>query len=144
MKILRVFPRRTSHTPKDDLVFIGDPPLERPDADEVHVSCTFTWDKQKAERLQKAWAQYYPMVKLGGPAYDAPGNGFTPGMYLKHGITTTSRGCNNNCPWCLVPKREGKIRLLPITEGNILQDNNILQCPQSHIDAVWDMLSHQR
>lgn len=144
MKILRVFPKRTSHTPADDMVFIGDPPLDRPPADEVHISCTFTWDKQKAERLQKAWAQYYPVVKLGGPAYDDPGNGFTAGMYVKTGITVTSRGCNNLCPWCLVNPREGSIRELPITIGNIIQDNNILQCSASHIDKVLDMLKTQK
>lgn len=144
MKIIRVFPRRTSHTPNDDMVFIGDPPLDRPAADEVHVSVTFTWDKPKAERLKLAWSQYYPVMKTGGPAYDDPGNGFTPGMYLKKGIVMTSRGCNNNCPPCLVHGREGRIRLLPITEGNIIQDNNLLQCPDYHIEAVFDMLKGQR
>lgn len=143
MKIIRVFPRRTSHTPIDDMAFIGDPPLERPEADEVHVSCTFNWDKPKAERLKLAWGQYYPTVKLSGPAYDDPCSGFTPGMYLKEGITVTSRGCNRDCPWCLVPKREGKIRELPIYPGNKVQDNNLLQCSPDHIDKVFDMLRSQ-
>jgi len=125
------------------MVFIGDPPLERPQADEVHVSCIFTWDKPKAERLKLAWGQYYPIVKLGGPAYEDHGDDFTPGMYLKQGIIMTSRGCNHKCPWCLVHLREGSLRLLPITEGNILQDNNWLQCPMAHIDATIDMLTHQ-
>ena len=142
-RLIRLFPRRTTHTPIDDMVFIGDPPLDRPRADEVHVSCAFTWDKLKVERLKLAWGQYYPVVKLGGPAYDDPGDVFTPGLYLRRGITTTSRGCNNNCPWCLVPLREGSIRPLPIEEGRILQDNNLLQCPSTHIDAVFNMLSHQ-
>jgi hypothetical protein len=118
--------------------------MDRPEADEVHVSCTFTWDKPAAERLQQAWAQYYPVVKLGGPAFDDPGNGFTAGKYVKTGITNTSRGCNNNCPWCLVPPREGKIRELPIIAGNIIQDNNILQCSVPHIDNVLDMLKTQK
>ena len=144
MKILRVFPKRTSHTPTDDMAFVGNPPLERPEADEVHVSCTFTWDKPAAERLKLAWGQYYSVVKLGGPAYDDFSNGFTPGMYLKTGIVTTSRGCNHNCPWCLVPGREGKIRELPITLGHIVQDNNLLQCSPGHINAVFDMLQRQR
>lgn len=143
MRILRVFPRRTSHTPKDNIAFVGDPPLDRPEADEVHVSCTFTWDKPVAERLKLAWGQYYPVVKLGGPAFDDPGDGFTPGMYLREGIITTSRGCNNNCPWCFVPEREGKIRELPVTSGNIIQDNNLLQCSPAHIDRVFDMLQSQ-
>lgn len=156
MKIIRVFPRRTSFTPTDDLAFVGPPPLDHPQADEVHVSCAFTWDKVDhqerqgnriiqivgAETLVKAWGQYYP-VKVGGPAYDDPGDGFAPGKYVKQGVVFTSRGCNNRCPWCLVSKREGRLRLLPIPEGNILQDNNFTQCPRDHQDKVFDMLSGQ-
>lgn len=118
--------------------------MSRPQADEVHISTTFTWDKPVAERLRLAWEQYYPVVKLGGPAYDDPGDGFTPGLYLKHGITTTSRGCNNHCPWCFVPEREGKIRELPVSPGHIVQDNNLLQCSPEHLDRVFDMLKGQR
>ena len=98
MQILRVFPRRTSFTPMDDMAFVGEPPMIRPEADEVHVDCTFIWDKPKAERLVQAWKEYYPIVKLGGCAYDDPCNGFQSGMYIRQGITFTSRGCNNQCP----------------------------------------------
>lgn len=144
-RIIRVFPKRTSHTPNDDMVFVGDPQLERPDADEVHVSCTFTWDKNEAERLKLAWQQYYPIVKVGGPAFDDPcTNDFVPGRYVKKGIIYTSYGCNNRCPWCLVWKREGNIRLLPIYEGYVIQDNNLLQCPHYHIENVFNMLKTQR
>jgi len=142
MKIIRVFPKRTILTPKDDYAFIGDPPLDRPEADQVHISVAFTWDLQAAKRLVLAWSQYYAEVYLGGPAYGEC-NGFSPGVYVRAGVTFTSRGCNNNCPFCLVPEREGKLRTLPISEGNILQDNNILQCPLSHIDSVFDMLTNQ-
>ena len=53
MKIIRVFPRKTSMTPSDPLSFVGDPPLNvfRPDADEVHISCTFMWDIPEASRI---------------------------------------------------------------------------------------------
>ena len=37
MKIARVFPRRTSATPDDDLAFVGDPPPSPPDVDEVRA-----------------------------------------------------------------------------------------------------------
>lgn len=30
MRIIRVFPRRTSMTPRDDYAFVGDPPLMLP------------------------------------------------------------------------------------------------------------------
>ena len=56
--IIRVFPRKANMTPMDDLVFIGDPPLFRPEG-EVHVSCTFTWDVEESYRLQEAWSLYY-------------------------------------------------------------------------------------
>jgi hypothetical protein len=119
--------------------------MMRPEADEVHISCTFTWDRAKAERLQKAWAQYYPVVKLGGPAYNDHCDTFTPGMYVKQGVTFTSRGCNNQCPWCLVHKREGNLRQIPdFPMGNIIQDNNILQCEKAHIDKVFQMLRSQK
>ena len=110
----------------------------------MHISVIFTWDRNKAERLRAAWQQYYPVVKVGGPAYDTPCNGFVPGLYIREGITFTSRGCNNHCPWCEVPKREGKIKALPIIHhGNIIQDNNLLQCSPAHLDKVFAMLRQQ-
>lgn len=124
------------------MAFVGDPPLIRPEADEVHVSTAFTWDIPKAQRLAEAWEQYYP-VKLGGPAFGSPVNGFEPGKYIKHGVTFTTRGCDNNCSWCLVPEREGKLRILDkIHPGHIIQDNNILQAGPGHFDRVICMLSN--
>jgi hypothetical protein len=127
------------------MFFVGDPPLPflQPEAAEVHISVTFTWDIAEGERLAEAWRGYYPVVKLGGPAFGSPDDTFTPGMYVKHGVTYTSRGCNNACPWCFVPGREGKVRLLPITDGHIVQDNNLLQTPRDHQEAVYAMLKRQ-
>jgi len=143
MTTIRVFPRRTSMTPTDPLAVVGDPPLWRPEADRVLVSCAFTWDKPEAERLAEAWRLYYPDVQLGGPAYGSPCDAFTPGEFVKHGVTFTSRGCNNHCPWCLVPDREGKLRELPIMPGWIVQDNNLLQCSWEHQVGVFRMLAQQ-
>lgn len=143
-RIVRVFPCKTSATPNDPYVFIGDPPLWRPEADDVHVSVSFTWDIEEGNRLREAWAQYYPNVLIGGPAMRCKPDRFVPGLYVKYGITFTSRGCNNNCPWCLVPQAEGKLRTIPIVPGHIVQDNNLLQCPGSHRRAVFQMLSSQR
>jgi MoaA/NifB/PqqE/SkfB family radical SAM enzyme len=131
-------------TPGDDFAFVGDPPMIRPPADEVHISCVFTWDKYTVARLVKAWGQYYPVVKVGGPAYGSDANSFEPGMYVKHGVTFTTRGCNKRCPGCLVPEREGKLSLLEVKAGYIIQDNNLLQAPRSHISKVFEMLKRQR
>jgi len=143
MSIARVFPRRTSATPDDDLAFVGDPPLFLPEADEVHVSCTFTWDRAEARRLARAWRAQGYRVRLGGPAFDSPAGDFEPGLYVKRGMTFTSRGCIRRCPFCLVPKREGQLRLLPIRPGWNIQDNNLLACPRPHVEAVLDMLEGQ-
>jgi len=130
-------------TPTDEYAFIGDPPMIRPEASEVHISCTFTWDIPEAQRLAQAWGQYYSTVRLGGPALGSPADGFIPGRYVKSGMLFTSRGCNNHCPWCLVPEREGRLRELPIQQGHNILDNNVLQCSKPHLDALFAMLRQQ-
>ena len=145
--IIRVFPNRTTFTPTDDYVFIGLPPLRYfiPEHVEVHISCTFTWDKAYCERLAYEWegATNKP-VKLGGPAYGSPIDNFTPGMYTKPNIIFTTRGCNNQCPWCAVRSREGPLKEMPIHPGNIVQDNNFLQASRAHKDKTFAMLRTQR
>ena len=143
MRIARVFPRCTSATPDDELAFVGDPPLFLPDVDEVHVSCTFTWDVNEANRLYRAWQAQGYKVQIGGPAFGSPAGEFTPGLYLKQGLTMTSRGCIRRCPFCFVPQREGTLRLLPIQPGWDIMDNNLLACPREHVEAVLDMLEAQ-
>jgi hypothetical protein len=142
--VLRVFPRRTSYTPRDGMVFVGDPPLFRPEAEEVHVSIAFTWDLEEGRRLQQAWANHYPIVKLGGPAVNGRSGEFEPGRYVKEGVTFTSRGCPHSCLWCLVPEREGKLTLLEVKAGWIVQDNNLLATPPDHQLRVFQMLRKQK
>lgn len=145
MKTIRVFPRRTSCTPNDVLSFVGNPPLFRPDADEVHVSVAFTWDIAEGKRLAEAWSRYYETVRLGGPAFGSPCDEFESGQYVKPGITFTTRGCNRRCPWCLVPEREGRLNeYANFAPGYIVQDNNLLQASHPHLRRVFAMLRVQR
>lgn len=141
--MIRVFPRRTKWTPDDDLAFVGDPPLFLPPMQEVFVSVTFTWDRPEAERLAAGWGAIYPDTRVGGPAYDDPGGEFVPGRFVKEGVVITSRGCPKACPFCFVPKREGRVRELPIRDGWIVCDNNLLACSEKHVRAVFDMLRRQ-
>jgi hypothetical protein len=143
--MIRVFPYQNKWSPTDELAFVGEPPLFRPDDPDipVRISVTFTWHKAEAERIAPAWGNYYRDVKVGGPAYDDPGGEFTPGMFLKEGCTITSRGCPKKCGWCVVPRREGAVRELQIKPGWIVQDNNLLACSEKHIQAVFDMLRQQ-
>ena len=92
LDIIRVFPKRNKWTPTDEMAFIGDPPLFRPNDPNtpVHISITFTWDMQEGKRLLSAWKTYYNDVRVGGPAFGNKGNEFIPGLYLKEGVTITS------------------------------------------------------
>lgn len=148
IKTIRVFPRETKWTPADELVFFDRPTLYVPKGMPVRVSVCFTWDKERGYWLRDQWAadSRFPDVQIGGPAI--PGswqtNGeFTPGMYIKHGVTFTSRGCPKRCGFCFVPKREGPLRELQIKLGHIVQDNNLLACRRPHIESVFEMLKVQ-
>jgi len=147
MKILRVFIRKTGQTPIDDYTRIGFPDLFLPkDIEEVHISTIFSWDIEKALRLKRNYEQYYPIVKVGGPAF-ADGKydpQFKSVLYVKKGITITTRGCNFKCPFCLVDKKEGKFQEINIEPGNIIQDNNILLASRDHLRKVFDMLKTQK
>ncbi len=142
MKIIRVFPRRTKATPADCLAYYGPPDLFA-EADEVHVSVTFTWDMPAAMQLARQWAAV-ALVRVGGPAAGWPGGEFEPGRYLKAGYVITSRGCPNRCWFCSVWKREGDVRELPIREGWNVLDDNFLACSDRHIRRVFLMLQNQK
>jgi hypothetical protein len=150
MRIIRVFPRQTSLTPTDDMAFAYDPEakilygpsIDAPDADEVHVSVTFTRDIGRAHQIAELWRERYPVVKIGGPALGGKPDGFTPGMYVNDRVTFTTSGCNNRCPWCLAWRREGKLKEIEnFPDGCIVQDNNLAQASMLHIERVFEMLA---
>ncbi|WP_050739548.1 hypothetical protein [Acetobacterium bakii] len=149
--ILRIFPKKTSYTPEDRLAYYPEGIIQAPmfslfpKFDEIHISCSFTWDKDYCIKLQEQYQAFTDQpVKVGGPAFVSVAKEFTPGLYLKPNIVFTSRGCNNQCPWCIVPKIEGRLKELPICPGNIIQDNNFLQTNRKHKDKVFEMLRAQR
>lgn len=147
MRIARVFPRKTSMSPRDDLAFFGPPTIETlgMDIDAVHVSVTFTWDLEKAEELYEQWQLLGVPVEVGGPAFDDRMGDFTPGMYVREGCVFTSRGCQKDCWFCSVPKcAHGVIRELPICDGYNIMDDNILGTSEAHFRAVIDMLKRQK
>lgn len=146
--VIRVFPYRTKWTPDDPMAFIGEPPLFRPGTRKtpVRVSVTFSWHRDEAQRLAWSWGRFYDDVQIGGPAYDVDGKKydpeFTPGRFLKTGCTITSRGCVKDCGWCV--ERNRSLILLQIKPGWIVQDSNLLACPEQHVRAVFAMLRSQK
>lgn len=141
MRLIRVFPRKTKATPKDALAYFGPPDLFA-QADEVHVSVTFTYDKPAAERLAEQW-RYVAPVKIGGVAYGDSSLEFIPGRYIRPGYTITSRGCPRRCWFCGVWKKWPEPNVLPIYEGWNVLDDNLLACPRDHVEAVFAMLRRQ-
>lgn len=141
--MIRVFPRTTKWSPTGKLAFFGPPPSPLYREQCVRVSVTFTWDIERGRELYDLWSQCSDDCQIGGPAFNDPGGEFVPGRFIKKGVTITSRGCPKNCPWCYVPKREGRLRELPIRDGWIVQDNNLLACSFDHIVRVFEMLHRQ-
>lgn len=65
----------------------------------------------------------------------------------KYAIGFLTRGCIRNCPWCVVPRKEGAIRPYrtwreikrPDSRDIVFMDNNVLACPHG-IDQIRDMI----
>jgi len=142
VRLIRVFPRKTKATPDDDLVRFGPPDLFD-EADEVHVSVTFTYDKPAAEQLAELWRHVAP-VKVGGVAYGDTSLEFLPGRYIKPGYTITTRGCPRKCWFCGVWKKWPTVNVLPIYDGWNILDDNLLAAPRDHVEAVFAMLRRQK
>lgn len=112
-------------SPTDPLAFFGPPTLDAiaAEPDEVHISVTFSWDLEKADELYYQWEMLGVPVEVGGPAFgDRMSESFTPGLYLREGMTITSRGCPKDCWFCDVGKcANGRVIELPVQDGwNVL------------------------
>lgn len=143
MKIARVFSAKTPACPTDADAYFGPPTKATPNYDLCLVSCQFTWDIPKAKILYDAWQAKAEIVALGGVAIHGESKQpFTSGVFLKPGITITSRGCPNHCSFCMV--RKELIEFDTFCAGNIVQDNNILACSDLHWGKVMAMLKKQK
>ena len=66
---------------------------------------------------------------------------------VDYAIGFLTRGCIRKCPWCVVPKKEGKIRPYrtwkeikrPDSRDIVFMDNNVLACPHG-IEQMMDMI----
>lgn len=65
---------------------------------------------------------------------------------VNYAIGFLTRGCIRNCPWCVVPKKEGRIRPYRTwreikrndSRNIVFMDNNVLACPHG-IEQIKDM-----
>lgn len=69
---------------------------------------------------------------------------------VDYAIGFLTRGCIRNCPWCVVPRKEGSIRPYstwqeikrPDSRDIVLMDNNILACPHG-IEQLQSMVGQK-
>lgn len=113
----------------------GDKLVDLDKADKVYVSCVFAINKDECE----LYKQDIRCI-IGGSGYDIytklPREIEDVKSRINLGFTT--RGCIRNCKFCIVPKKEGRIRvtnnLLDLWDGKskdiVLLDNNILALPE--------------
>jgi hypothetical protein len=93
-RIIRVFPRKTRATPTDALAYFG-PPDRVAEADAVHVSVTFTFDKAWAEHLAEQWRHAAPsdLAMIAGEVTGRGGHGSTED---KGGRSRKSHSCRGH------------------------------------------------
>jgi len=120
--------------------------------DVVYISCIFTKNRAAARRLGKQFPN--AEVHLGGTGINLttelpteiehlmPDYNLYP--EINYSLGYTSRGCFRSCPWCVVPKKEGKPHAVadiyqfynPRFTKMILLDPNIFSVPHDHFKKI--------
>ncbi len=119
--------------------------------DKVYISCIFRKNAKKADSSAAMLRATYGdiEIEIGGPGYDlkkrlpmeietiSPDYSIYPDCEYSLGFTT--RGCIRNCSFCIVPKKEGKLKKVsdiekihnPKHSAIKLLDNNVLAMPEN-------------
>lgn len=115
---------------------IWDMPMMLGGTDRAYASCVFTKNRHKLENYKNL----SPDLIVGGSGWDfvtmLPSEIEAMKPKINYGFTT--RGCIRKCPFCIVPQKEGYIRivgdLLDLWDGKarkvVMLDNNILALPE--------------
>lgn len=123
--------------------------------DRVFISCIFRWNQDAALQLAYAWGD---RAEIGGTGVDIKKElpleieQCEPDYSLygeSQAIGFITRGCIRSCPWCVVPKKEGRLHRVG-TAGNIVGDrlnvlfldNNFLALDDHDEDLHFLVRSH--
>lgn len=132
------------HLDRNDKV-IWDLPLWRSQVDKVYVSCIFTKNKKKCGEWNSS--------EIGGSGYSLTKTLPQEIEDIKPRINLgfTTRGCIRKCAFCIVPEKEGMIRVIgdiyDLWDGKskelTLLDNNILALPK-HFKLICEQIHKER
>lgn len=121
-------------------------PLVKNDMDKIYVSCVFKKNKWKCE-------EWEGIADIGGSGYSLsitlPQEIDSIKPKINYGFTT--RGCIRNCKFCIVPEKEGKVRVVgdiyDFWDGKsksiTIMDNNILAEPE-HFKKIIAQLKKEK
>ena len=117
--------------------------------DKVYSSKIFTFSPEEImlpEDTIKGGTGYGLLDEL-PPEVDAMQPDYSIYPDCDHAIGFLTRGCIRNCPWCIVPRKEGRIRPYrkwqevkrPDNRDIVFMDNNVLACDHG-IEQMADMI----
>lgn len=108
--------------------------------DRVYMSKVFTFSSDvetvvRAGEVIRGGTGYKDYGSL-PPEVEAMPPDYSIYPHCKHAIGFLTRGCIRSCPWCIVPRKEGRIRPAaawrdikrPSSRALVLLDNNVLAC----------------
>lgn len=142
------------------LNYVGNP-------DKVYAACVFSWNKRKAEQYRMV----YPNLVVGGTGVDialelpSEVNEVVPdySLYSERfptwrgvGLGFITRGCPRKCAFCIVPSKEGSIRVVSSLSDLVnpqwadywkhpfvvLLDNNLLAVPNV-VDVLTEIATRK-
>lgn len=115
-------------------------------ADKIYVSCVFDFNKPKCY-------EWEGKAEIGGSGYDRTKRLPKEIEYIKPRINYgfTTRGCIRKCSFCIVPEKEGYIRIegdiYDIWDGKskeiVIMDNNILALPD-HFQMICRQIRKEK
>lgn len=136
----------TYHKTKGDDVEWYNPLFSNPDVIYASKVFTFTSDyldynPKHMDRIVKGGTGYNRQFKLPAEVENClPDLTLYPQYDFAYGFLT--RGCINKCPWCIVPEKEGNIKIVDTLERVsqsrkevVLMDNNFLAAPMDFIKS---------
>jgi hypothetical protein len=133
------------HLDKGDTI-IWNNELFRNSVDKIYVSCIFPENKYQCR-------EWEGIAEIGGTGYDIhkvlPKEIEEVELKINWGFTT--RGCIRKCPFCFVPEKEGKIRIVGdiydiwdgVSKEIFIMDNNILALPDHFIKIAQQLLKEK-